>query len=302
MKTTIEDVKRVTCIGTGTIGSGWASYYLSQGFEVIASDPGNNAEESLNRQIDEAWPVVMQLNPSKNADRNALRFTTSVEDAVSDTDFIQESAPEREDLKISLFQQIDAAAPANCVIASSSSAFLPSRLASQCTRPERCIIGHPFAPSYLMPLVEVLGGEKTDTAVVDWVMAFYNHIGKKALRLQKEIDSYIANRFQDVVLNEATAMVEAGICNFDDIDAAMSFGPGLRWAFAGPAMCYHLGGGKGGVKAMIEQFGFNGSEAAKQNMIDSIERMSKGKSIDELEQWRNENLLTMITQLRMTGD
>ena len=302
MKTTVENVKQVTCVGVGTIGAGWAAYYLSRGYDVVATDPGPHARANLDRVVNDAWPVVMQLNPSPDADRSRLRFTPDLADAVARADFIQESAPDREDLKIALFKEIDAHAPVDCIIASSSSDFLPTNLASQCKHPGRCIIGHPFAPSYLMPLVEVVGGEKTSDDAMNWAMDFYNHIGKKALRLKKEINSYIANRLQHVVLKEASALVESGICNFDDIDDAMCYGPGMRWAFAGPAMCYHLGGGKGGLEAMIEQFGFDGSEQAQQNLIASVKRMSAGKDMDALENWRDANLVLMYEKLKMSGD
>jgi carnitine 3-dehydrogenase len=298
MRKAIDNIKTITCVGVGTIGAGWATYYLSRGFNVIATDPGKDAEQNLHKVVDDAWHIVMQLNPSDGASRDNLSFTDNLEEAVKDTDFIQESAPDREDLKINLFKQIDSFAPNECIIASSSSDFLPTRLASECEYPERCIIGHPFAPSYLMPLVEVVGGEKTDPNALNWSMDFYNAIGKKALLLKKEINSYVANRFQNVVLTEAISMVEKGICDFDDIDAAMSYGPGLRWAFAGPAMCYHLGGGKGGLEAMIEQFGFDGNEDATRNLIKSVKKMSQGKTMDELEHWRDENLLTMIKNLK----
>ncbi len=299
MKTTVENVKQVTCVGVGTIGAGWAAYYLSRGFDVVATDPGLNAEANLNQVINDAWPVVMQLSPDHDADLSRLRFTPDLADAVAEADFIQESAPDREDLKIALFAEIDAHAPADCIIASSSSDFLPTHLAAQCNHPERCIIGHPFAPSYLMPLVEVVGGEKTSTEAMDWAMDFYNHIGKKALRLKKEINSYIANRLQNVVLKEATALVESGICDFDDIDDAMCYGPGMRWAFAGPAMCYHLGGGKGGLDAMIDQFGFDGSDEARENLVASVKRMSAGNNMDDLEKWRDANLVLLYQKLLM---
>ncbi len=299
MKTTVENVKQVTCVGVGTIGAGWAAYYLSRGFDVVATDPGLNAEANLNQVINDAWPVVMQLSPAHDADRSRLRFTPDLADAVAEADFIQESAPDREQLKIALFAEIDAHAPADCIIASSSSDFLPTRLAAQCNHPQRCIIGHPFAPSYLMPLVEVVGGEKTSTEAMHWSMDFYNHIGKKALRLKKEINSYIANRLQNVVLKEATALVEAGVCNFDDIDDAMRYGPGMRWAFAGPAMCYHLGGGKGGLDAMIDQFGFDGSDEARENLVASVKRMSAGNNMDDLEKWRDANLVLLYQKLLM---
>ena len=294
----IKDYKQITCVGTGTIGGGWAAYFLSKGFSVVATDPGEQAEQNLNRVIDDAWPVVMQLNPAENASRDNLIFTKNLEEAVTTADFIQESAPDREQLKIDLFSEIGKSAPSDTIIASSSSDFLPSRLASNCNNPQRCIIGHPFAPSYLMPLVEIVGGEKTDGDVLQTAMAFYKSIGKQPLLLKKEINSYIANRFQHVVINEAIALVEQGICDFDDIDNAMRYGPGLRWAFAGPGMCYHLGGGKGGLTAMIEQFGFEGNEGATANLIESVKKLSNDKDIDALENWRDENLISMIKGLK----
>ena len=302
MRTTPENVKQVTCVGVGTIGAGWAAYYLSRGYDVVATDPGPNAEENLHGAVSDAWPVVSELGLAKGASIDRLSFSSDLAEAVSNADFIQESAPDREELKIELFEQIGNSAPANTIIASSSSDFLPSRLASKCRNPERCIIGHPFAPSYLMPLVEVVGGEQTSAEVMVWAMDFYTHIGKKALRLKKEINSYIANRFQNVVLNEAISLVEQGICDFDDVDAAVSYGPGLRWAFAGPALCYHLGGGKGGAQAMADQFDFDGSEETWQNLLASIDRMTGGRDMDLLEQWRDHNLLMMLKRLKMTGD
>ena len=296
------EVKRIACVGSGTIGGGWATYFLSKGFDVVATDPGPDAKENLHRLLDFAWPKVMQLDPAPDAAKERLTFTADLEEAVADADFIQESAPDYEDLKIDLFERIGKAARPDTVIASSSSVFLPSRLASKCANPQRCVVGHPFAPSYLLPLVEVVGGEKTDPAVMDWAMAFYDGIGKKALRLKKEIESYISNRLQHVVGEEAARLVEAGVCDYDDIDVAVAYGPGMRWAFAGPAMCSHLGGGKGGLEHMIEHFGWSYSEAAKANMYASVERMSKGKDIDALENWRDANLLAQMKHVKMTGD
>ena len=302
MNQATHNIKRIACVGTGTIGAGWAAYFLSRGFEVLATDPGDTAEDHLHHVIDQAWPVLSELGLSRGADRDRLTFTPDLEQAVSGADFVQESAPDREDLKIDLFSRIDALAPPHCVIASSTSEFLPSRLASACNHPGRCIVGHPFAPSYLMPLVEVVGGDKTDNAVMDLAMDFYAAIGKKPLRLKKEIDSFIANRLQDVVFEEAISLVEQGICSFQDVDDAMCDGPGLRWAFAGPAMCYHLGGGSGGITAMIEQFGFEGNEAAEKDLLASVQNLSGGQTMDRLESWRDHNLLAMMRLLRHAGD
>jgi 3-hydroxyacyl-CoA dehydrogenase len=221
-----------------------------------------------------------------------------VEDAVADADFVQESAPDREDLKITLFAQMDAAARPDTILASSSSAFIPTNLQSGCKHPERVIIGHPFAPSYLIPLVEIVGGKKTDPAAMDWAFDFYEAVGKKSMKLKNEIEAYVANRIQHVVFEEAASLVADGICDYEDIDTAMAYGPGLRWAFAGPVSCYHLGGGKGGVRHMIDHFGWKRDEKAKNDLIDAVDNMYGHLSMDELERWRDENLMVMLKGLK----
>ena len=190
------EVLRVACVGAGTIGSAWAAYFLARGLDVVATDPAVGARERLNQNVDDAWPKLEQLGLSSDASRDRLIFVDQLEDAVKDADFVQESAPDDEHLKIDLIARIDAACLPGTVIASSSSKFLPSRLSAQCARPERVIVGHPFVPAYLVPLVEVVGGDATDPAALDWAMGFYRRVGKQPLRLKKEIESYIANRLQ----------------------------------------------------------------------------------------------------------
>ncbi|MDH3690458.1 MAG: 3-hydroxyacyl-CoA dehydrogenase NAD-binding domain-containing protein [Gammaproteobacteria bacterium] len=298
MRTNANTVRHIACVGTGTIGAGWAAYFLARGFDVSATDPGANAEAGLRRIVDQAWPQLEKLGLANGASPDRLRFTSNLSEAVHQAEFIQESAPDREDLKIELFAEIDAAAPSDTVIASSSSQFLPTRLAQKCRHPERCVIGHPFTPSYLIPLVEVVGGEHTDPAVIDWAVDFYTAIGKKALKLKKEILSYIANRLQHVVHQEAHRLIDAGVCDFEDVDVAMAYGPGLRWAFAGPLMCSHMGGGKGGIRHMIEHFGWDGPPGLRDEAIDTAERVAGDLSMDEVEQWRDQNLVTMLKSLR----
>ena len=163
-----QDVRQVACVGAGTIGSGWAAYFLSRGMDVTASDPAPDAETRLRTNIDDAWLKLERLGLSPGASRERLRFTEDVEHAVADADFIQESAPDDEPLKIELIGQIDAACRSDVVIASSSSKFLPSRVASGCSHPERVVVGHPFVPAYLVPLVEVVGSALTPTEILDW--------------------------------------------------------------------------------------------------------------------------------------
>ena len=294
-----EDVTRVACVGAGTIGGGWAVYFLAQGMDVVASDPGNGASEMLERIVAGAWPKLESLGLAPGADRSRLSFTASIEEAVAEADFIQESAPDNEDLKIELFERIGQAAPSDTVISSSSSKFLPSRLSQACAHPERCIVGHPFAPSYLIPLVEVVGGEKTTDDVLDWAVRFYRHAGKKPLRLKKEIEAYVANRIQHAVLAEAASLVDQGVCDFEDIDDAVAYGPGLRWAFAGPPTCYHMGGGKGGVRHMLDHFGWSyGSEGNAEALVESIDNIAGHVDMDTLEGWRDDNLLSILKGIK----
>ena len=293
-----ESVSRVACVGTGTIGGGWAAYFLAQGMEVVATDPGSDAESQLKTLIESAWPSLERLGLAHGASPDRLRFTSDVAEAVADAEFVQESAPDWEDLKIELFEQLDAVTPEDVVISSSSSQFLPSRLASRCRYPHRCIVGHPFAPSYLLPLVEVVGGDKTDEAVLDWAMTFYTAIGKHALRLRKEIEFYISNRIQQVVKDEVNRLVEAGICDYPEADRALVYGPGLRWAFAGPLLCQHMGGGRGGIQGAIDHWGWHGPAALESEAVAAIDRTVGHLDMAALESWRDHNLLAMLQALK----
>ncbi|MBT7614305.1 MAG: 3-hydroxyacyl-CoA dehydrogenase, partial [Rhodospirillaceae bacterium] len=256
------------------------------------------AEAKARVIIDQAWPYLERLGLAEGASRDRFSFAANVAEAVGDAHFVQESAPDREDLKIDLFKQMDAAAPADIVLASSSSAFLPSRLQSQCNHPERVVIGHPFAPSYLIPLVEVVGGEATDQEAIDWAFDFYEATGRKAMKLKKEVMAYVSNRLQHVVFEEAASLVAQGVCDYQDIDTSVAYGPGLRWAFAGPVTCYHLGGGKGGVRHMIDHFGWKRDDEAKDQLIAAVDDMYGHLSMDELERWRDENLMVMLEGLK----
>ncbi len=293
-----DKVQKIACVGGGYIGSGWAAAFLAAGKDVVMSDPGPDAEAKARVIIDQAWGYLEGLGLADGASPDRFRFACSVEDAVADADFVQESAPDREDLKIALFAQMDTAARPDTVIASSSSTFVPTNLQSECKHPERVIIGHPFAPSYLVPLVEIVGGKKTDPTVMDWAFDFYEAVGKKSMKLKNEIEAYVANRIQHVVFEEAASLVAQGVCDYQDIDTAVAYGPGLRWAFAGPVSCYHLGGGKGGIRHMIDHFGWKRDEEAKDQLVAAVDDMYGHLSMDELERWRDENLMVMLKGLK----
>src|SRR5277367_5615263 len=197
-----QPVNRIAIVGTGVIGASWAAYYLSRGFEVVATDPGPQAEENLRKYVDDAWPLLMQAGLSPGASRDRLTFTPDMSRALVHADWVQENAPERPDFKIKLFAQMDEATPPNSIIASSSSGITMDVIQSGCKRPERCVIGHPCNPPHVVPLVEVVGGAKTAEATIQRAMAFYADIGKKPVRLYKALPGHVANRFQAALYSE----------------------------------------------------------------------------------------------------
>src|SRR6187455_309059 len=245
--------KRISVIGAGTIGASWAAYFLARGFEVSAYDPAPNGEDFARRFIDNAWPTLEKLKAVQpGADRKRFSFFKDPAAAAKGAAFVQESGPEREDVKIELFAAIDGAAPADSVIASSSSGLLISRATGKCKHPERCVIGHPFNPPHLIPLVEVVGGSKTAPEAIQQAIAFYASIGKKPIKLNKELPGHVGNRLQIALYKEIMYLIQEGILSVSDADDAVSYGPGLRWGVMGPSLQWHLGGGPGGINHFME--------------------------------------------------
>jgi len=249
--TPTPSIRRVAIVGAGTIGASWAALFLAHGLEVVVSDPAGDAEAQTRARVAAAWPVLKELGRvAEGASSDALRFEPDLAAALADVDFVQENAPEREDFKIDLFARMDAILPPHVIVASSSSGLIMSRLQSRCQHPERFVIGHPFNPPHLIPLVEVVGGDKTSADTIDRSIAFYQAMGKYPIRLNKEVPGHIANRLQAAVWREAIHLAAENVASVADIDAAVSQGPGLRWALFGPHMTFNLGGGAGG----LEQF------------------------------------------------
>jgi len=240
-------------VGTGVIGASWAAHFLAHGHDVVATDPAPGAEDRLRADVAAHWPV---LQPVEGASPERLTFTTDPAEAVAAADFVQENGPEREDVKHALYAVLDEAARPEVVLASSSSGMLPSVIARGCPRhPERVVIGHPFNPPHLIPLVEVVPGEKTSEATVERALAFYAAVGKKPIRLRQEVPGHVANRLQAALWQEAYSLVERGVATVADIDAAIANGPGLRWAVLGPFLNQHLSGGPGGLAHILEHLG-----------------------------------------------
>ena len=250
-----EDVRTVAVIGTGVIGAGWAAHFLRMGYDVVGWDPGARAQERLTALVDTAWPALERLGLSDGASRDRLRFADTLAGALAGADFVQESAPEVLDDKIALLASIDAATPAGVVVGSSTSGFMMSDMAVNTATPGRFVVGHPFNPPYLIPLVEIVGGQDTDPDVVAWAETFYTHAGKLSLTMDREVPGFVGNRLQEALWREALHMIDSGQATVQQIDDAIAYGPGLRWAQIGPMLTFHLAGGQGGMAHMLDHFG-----------------------------------------------
>jgi carnitine 3-dehydrogenase len=248
-------VRRVACIGAGVIGAGWAAHFLARGYNVVAFDPAQHGEARLRELVETAWPALVALGLAPGASRERLSFAATLEDALASAEFVQESAPERLELKRDVLAALDRAAPPDVVIGSSTSGFAMTDMQPDAPGAARMVVGHPFNPPYLIPLVEVVGGARSDPAAVAWAVAFYRAAGKYALAMEHELPGFIANRLQDALWREALHMVAAGEATVGQIDAAIREGPGLRWPIMGPCLTFHLAGGPGGMAHMLDHFG-----------------------------------------------
>ncbi|WP_328908422.1 3-hydroxyacyl-CoA dehydrogenase NAD-binding domain-containing protein [Streptomyces sp. NBC_00234] len=246
----------VAVVGTGVIGTGWVALALAHGREVTAHDPAPGAEERLRSGLETLWPALVRLGLAEGSSQERLTFTDDLEEAVAQASFVQENGPERIDLKQDLFAALDRATPAGTVIASSSSGLEPSLLQEMCEEhPERVLVGHPFHPVHLIPLVEVVPGGRTSEQAVTGATAFYRELGKRPIHVRQELPGHVTNRLQAALWKEAYSLVERGAATVADIDAAIAYGPGLRWALLGPLVGQHLSGGPGGMAHLLRHLG-----------------------------------------------
>ncbi len=304
-----EQVRRVGIVGAGVIGAGWALHYLRTGFDVAVYDPAASARADLLRMVETSWPLLTRMGLRDGASRDRLTFHDSLDAAVADADLVQENAPENGPVKRRVLADVDRAARPGVVIASSTSGFAMTMLQADCEHPERCVVGHPFNPPYLIPVVEVVGGQRTDPAAVDWLARFYASTGKRPLRLSRELPGFVGNRLQEAMWREALHMVAAGEATVEEIDASITFGPGLRWALMGPCLTFHLAGGGGGMAHMLDHFGAALEEPwtrlqappltleLRDRMIEGCLRQAGGRSVAELERMRDEFLAELLTLL-----
>ena len=303
----ISKIKNVSVIGTGTIGAGWTATFLANGYNVKAWDPEAKFQSRLSEFIKTAWPILEDLDlVSNKASPNSLEFCNSAESAAEGADFIQESAPENINIKKNLYRKIEPIMKNTAILSSSTSGLLISDLQKERILPHRFVLGHPFNPPHLIPLVEVIGGKNTDPKIIEQTLSFYNSIGKKAIKINKEFPGHIANRLQAALWREAIFLAIEGVASLEDIDASISYGPGIRWAVMGPHLTFHLAGGDGGMKSFIQKFGSSISnwwKALGKPKLDSdtqktlIEGMSEHlgkKSLSELTFQRDKKLLALL--------
>ena len=305
-----DAVERVAVLGAGTIGASWAAHFLAHGMAVNIWDPAPGFEDRCRAFIAAAWPALIRLGAPAEMDERRIAFVDDPAEAVRNCQFVQESGPENTAIKIELYSRLDDALPEDVVMSTSSSGLLISELQAGRKGAERYVVGHPFNPPHLVPLVEVVGGKDTDASAVDWALDFYNGCGKKAIRINREVPGHLANRLQAAMWREAVHLVDSGVASVEDVDIAVSYGPGLRWALMGPNLILHLAGGDGGIEHAIEHFGPaledwwsdlgrqpNISSEAAEKLIAGVTHEAAGRSVEDLTRERDHLLISLLEML-----
>jgi carnitine 3-dehydrogenase len=303
-------VKTLGLLGTGVIGGGWAARALHFGFDVIAADVKPEMEAWIRGAVDNAQPSLTRLTSAPLPPKGRLTFTTDLNAMAAQADFIQENIPENIELKQRILAQISAHAGKDVVIASSTSGIMPSDLQKDMQHPERLIVGHPFNPVYLLPLVELVKGQKTTDAAIEAAAVFYTNIGMHPLRVRKEIPGHLTDRLQEALWREILHLVNDGVATTRELDESIIYGPGLRWAAMGTNQIYHLAGGEPGMRHMLHQFGpclkwpWTKLEAPEltetliDRMVEGTAEQAAGRSIRELERLRDDYLVAIQQVLR----
>ena len=297
-------------MGTGVIGTGWAVRALAAGHDVVATDQAPGAEERLRRGIERAWPAVRKLGLYPGADPSRVTWAASLAEVGTGVDLIQESVPEDLAIKAAVHAELDAAAPPTVIIASSSSGLLPTVMQAELGHPDRFVVGHPFNPVYLLPLVEVIAGSATSPDTVEAVSACYRGLGMHPLVVRHEIEGYLSDRLQEAMWREILHLVNDGVATTDELDQAIIYGPGLRWAGMGTNLTFYLAGGAGGMRHMLSQFGPalqlpwthlvapELTEDLIEAMAAGTEEQADGRSVEQLERLRDAYLVAVMRALR----
>lgn len=310
MRPAVEAVTRVASIGAGPIGAGWAAHFLARGYDVTAYVHAEGESAALMSVIDTAWPSLEALGLAPGASRARLRITTDLAEAVHEAGFVQESAPERLEIKQALYARLGRLVPEGCVIASSTSGMTMTDIQRDCPTPGRTVVGHPFNPPYLLPLVEVVGGARSAPDAVAWAADFYRHAGKAPLVMQREVPGFVATRLQEALWREALHMVASGEATPEQIDIALMNGPAPRMMVHGQCMAFHVACGEGGMATNLDQFGpalkwpwtrLEAPELTRElrdRMVEGCDRIAAGRGFEELAARRDREIVAVLRALR----
>lgn len=306
----INTVKTITSIGAGPIGGGWTAHFLAQGYNVNAYLHSENEIKAFKSILQTAWVSLSELGLAEGASIDNLNITTNLEESLKGTDFVQESAPERLEVKQALYQKLGELVASNVVISSSTSGLTMTEIQKQCSTPERTVIGHPFNPPYLLPLVEIVGGKKTNPEAVNWASEFYKSAGKSPLVMKKEIPGFVATRLQEALWREALHMVSNGEATPADIDNALINGPAARMAVQGQCMAFHVACGEGGMATNLDQFGpalklpwtrLKAPELTKDlrdKMVDGCAEMAGDQHFEKMAEDRDRKIVAVLNAIK----
>ena len=307
-----SSVTRVTSIGAGPIGGGWTAHFLARGYDVTAYLHDAAETDAFNAILDTAWKSLTDLGLAPGASLDRLRIVTDLEAALEGAEFVQESAPERLEIKQALYQKMGEILPPDVVIGSSTSGLTMSDIQATCATPERCVIGHPFNPPYLLPLVEIVGGKQTAPEAVAWAGEFYRIAGKAPLMMKKEIPGFVATRLQEALWREALHMVANGEATPEDIDIALMNGPAPRMVSQGQCMAFHVACGAGGMATNLDQFGPalklpwtrlaapELTQELRDRMVDGCNAIAGDRHFEDMAAQRDREIVAVLNALRQS--
>ena len=305
-----KSVTRISSLGAGPIGGGWTAHFLARGYDVTAYLHDESETDAFMSILNTAWVSLIDLGLTSGASMDRLRIVTNLEEALEGADFVQESGPERLEIKQELYEKMGTILPPSVIIGSSTSGLMMSDIQADCTTPERTVIGHPFNPPYLLPLVEIVGGKKTDPEAVAWAGKFYKIAGKEPLMMKKEIPGFVATRLQEALWREALHMVANGEATPEDIDIALINGPAPRMAAQGQCMAFHVACGEGGMANNLDQIGpalklpwtrLEAPELTKDlrdKMVDGCNTMAKNQHFEDMAAQRDREIVGVLNALR----
>lgn len=301
----MSEISSAATIGAGVIGASWTALFLAHGIRVAVFDPAPGTEVRVREYIANAWPVLEQLGLHKGGDPDAVSFHDDPADAVEGAEFIQESVPERIAIKHETFKRLEPSLMDNAIVATSASGLTLSEMQAGWSDPSRFVLGHPFNPPHLIPLVEVMGNERTAEGIVERTEAIYEGFGKTTIRVRKEVPGHVVNRLQAALWREAICLVRDGVASVEDIDKGIWAGPGLRWAAMGPNLIWHLAAGPGGLESYCAHFAESFhrwwddmetprlDEKTIKTLVDGVTEEAGGRSQEELAAERDALIVAM---------